>query len=76
MAHPEDEDRLVRDVAEQGYCVVPGALGADELATMREAFDADRRAHPRCWERVSAGRESLLGEFFVLTSRRRISPRL
>ena len=59
MAHPEDEDRLVQDVAEQGYCVVPGALGADELATMREAFDADRRAHPRCWELRGSSRDEL-----------------
>ena len=42
--HPTDvnlEDIFTRT----GFCVVPDVLGADEVATMRDALDADRAQH-------------------------------
>ena len=52
-AAAEDDGLLAAQTEEfvaRGFCVVPAALSAAELASMREAFDADRRAVPHEWQ--------------------------
>ena len=54
MAAAEEDGPLLSEQTEEfaarGFCVVPAALSGAELASMREAFDADRRAVPHEWQ--------------------------
>lgn len=49
----------VQEFTAQGFCVIPDALKRNELEAMRLAFDADRLAHPRCWELRGSSRDEL-----------------
>lgn len=41
---------------ENGYCVVPQALDAQEVGQINETLDADREAHPELWQNRGGGR--------------------
>jgi hypothetical protein len=43
-------DRQVQEFTERSFVVIPNALSPEEVASMRDAFDLDRREYPLCWQ--------------------------